>query len=176
MKNQRRATKKERQARTLQMTRLYVDARLTLQEIASLYCIAHQTVRDRLIRSGVPIRSNRRPPTPPLDECQDDMVRLYIDERVPVYLLANRFRVSQEEIRERLLRQGLELRPTGHPPKYMELRELKLGETIMLPKPIVGGKGNGRWQEYIYGVARRLGVRFSVKSIDDVTIRVTRVK
>jgi hypothetical protein len=158
------------------MTRLYVDAGLTLQEIAVLYGVTRQAVNDRLARAGVQIRTNRRPPLPPLDEGQDEVVRLYLDETVPVYLLAQRFRVTYKEIRRRLLSQGIELRENGRPRKYPELCDLKLNETIVLAKPASKGRHRYNWHETFYKAARGLGVRFSVKSIDDLTVSVTRVK
>ena len=175
-KNQRRSPKEERHARTIQMTRLYVDAGLTLKEIGLFFGVTHQAVRDRLYRAGVQMRTNRRPPMPPLDECQDEMVRSYLDERVPVYLLAQRFRVTKEEIRRRLLSCGIELRQSGGQRKFPELYNLKLNETIVLAKPASKGRSRQYWYETFYKAARRLGVRFSVKSIDDLNVRVTRVK
>lgn len=175
-KNQRRSPKEERYARISQMTRLYINAGLTLQEIAVLYGVTRQAVSDRLTRAGVQMRTHRRPSVPPLEECQDEMVRLYLDERVPVYLLAQRFRVTNKEIRQLLLNRGIELRQKGRPRKFPELYDLKLNETIILPKPTGNGKCRHNWHETFYSAARRLGVRFSVKSIDDRTIRVTRVK
>ena len=60
VKNQRRVTKEERQARTAQMANIYLNAGMTLQEIASLYGITRQAVSVRLAGAGVQMRTRKR--------------------------------------------------------------------------------------------------------------------
>ncbi len=176
LKNQRRATKKERQARTAQMANIYLNGGLTLQEIASLYGITRQAVSFRLAGAGVQMRPRRRI-CEDLDHASEELRRLYVEEFVSIQNLADRYQTSIERVRSRLSELGVTLRK-GSGPKYPKLERMKVGESVLLPKPIPKRATDRKytWHEKIYSVARRLGVRFSAVSVDDLTIKVTRVE
>ena len=176
VKNQRRVTKEERQARTAQMANIYLNAGMTLQEIASLYGITRQAVSVRLAGAGVQMRTRRRI-CEDLDRASEELRRLYVEEFESVQNLADRYRTSVDRVRSRLSELGIALRK-GSGPKYPKLERMKVGETVLIPKPTPKRQTDRKytWHKKIYSVARRLGVRFSAISVDDLTIKVTRVE
>ena len=62
-------------------------------------------------------------------------------------------------------------RRAGATAKYPEVRKLKVGESVDLPK--------GEWKKpntQFYGMAQVAGIRVSTRSIDADTMRVTRIR
>lgn len=54
--------------------------------------------------------------------------------------------------------------------KYPQIRELKPGESIDLPRP-----QTRNYYVLFYSMAKLAGIRVSLQTIDDKTVRVTRV-
>ena len=82
------------------------------------------------------------------------------------------FGLSYNGIRGYLLKYKI---PT-HPPgtfyiKCPQIREMKIGESLEFPKP-----AKRQFYGDFYSMAKTGGIRVSVQSIDDKTVKVTRVK
>ena len=95
---------------------------------------------------------------------------LYVRRQLPVTALAEILGVSESFVRSELLRHGFPLRGARntHSIRHPELRELKIGESLDLPA--------GRKDRYVrfYQQAAKAGIRVSVRTVDEGTVRVTR--
>jgi hypothetical protein len=56
--------------------------------------------------------------------------------------------------------------------KYPELGTLKVGESIIVPKP----QGPAKYQHNFYTKAKRYGIRISVSTLDGERVRLTRIR
>jgi DNA-binding Lrp family transcriptional regulator len=151
-----------------ELTRLYVDERMTLPEIAERFGTTQWTIGNRLRDAGVQKRS--RGSRPSLVD-PEELERLY-RTGVPVTELAKRFGRSQPWISKTLKARGItNLQGKTHRMKHPELRGLAVGEHIDVP----GSQAERDLYAVFYMMAKKAGIRVSVTTLDERTIRVTRI-
>lgn len=127
-------------------------------------------MRQRLISAGVRIPGNGNGPKP-LDA--ERVKRLYVVEGKTREEIAKLLRPRRDTVSATLKASGVTQRYQGAwRRKYPKFAGLKVGESIIAPKPA----GGGRWQMRFYNSARLSGIRVSVRQIDDSTVRITRIE
>jgi len=116
----------------------------------------------------------------------DLITTLYVDERLPLRAVASQVGLFHETVRTRLMLTGVRLRPRGGESKpklsatgedrrrrrkYPELATLAVGESVRLPR----SSRRLKWQTSFYMMAARIGIRVSVRRIDDGSALVIRI-
>lgn len=174
----------DREAKLAEMRRLYVDEGLTLKEIGVRFGITRQAVHLRFVKAGISRRSHNSQKfidlnrqrneriTRFLDDHRSEIVKEYDDEMVPVSVIANRFGISHGVIRKYLIACGVKIRSTDSFRTYPELGKLKIGESLLLPRP---GRKCSPHLTY-YRMAKIYKIQVSVRAVDELTFRVKRVK
>jgi hypothetical protein len=152
-----------------ELTRLYVDERMTLAAIAERFGTTQWTIGNRLRDAGV----RKRPRgSRPLKFDPDELERLFRTGS-PVTELAQRFGRSQWWISQLLKARGLatsNARPRRG--KHPRIPPLAVGDHFDVP-----GERADRFRLYAaYQMkAKKAGIRVSVRTLDEHTMRVTRV-
>ena len=153
-----------------EIVRLYTIEKLSLRQIAKIAGISYQAVHGVLDRAYVEFR----PRGPHLNREPFDkkvLKKLYLRNKLSVVKIAALFNVSSDTIRKELERHKIQmLDPSTRNVKYPQLRELKIGESIELPRP----PGSNPWMPF-HRMAAKTNIRVSTKTIDRHTIRVTRI-
>lgn len=152
-----------------ELARLYQQEELSLTEIAKRFGVSRQAVHYRLRQAGVEMRP---PGQPAAKITRQDLYRLYVEEKKPVYVIVKELRTHTVRVYELLDEFNIKRRTKRvRPVKYPQLRELKIGEYVDLPRP-PGKQPHGSF----YSMAEIAGIRVSCKAVDEATMRVTRVK
>lgn len=152
-----------------QLLQLYLDEGLSCREIAARLGVSGQAVHYQLKKAGIKLR-----PIGGVAKKLDvnKLRRLYLTEKRPLRHIAAELGITTNTIYDHLERHGIPRRSEGaHPVKYPELRKLEVGEHIDLPRP-----DWKRPQTSFYTMAEIIGIRVSCRSINEVTMRVTRVQ
>jgi hypothetical protein len=177
-------TSVDREAELDEMRRLYLDEGLTLKEIGVRFGITRQAVQLRFVKAGISRRShysqNFRNANEQrsdrihrfLNDRRNEIVKMYDGEKVPLSVIVNRIGISHEVIRKYLIACGVEIRSTDSFRAYPELGKLKVGESLLLPRP---ARKSSPHLTY-YRMAKTLKIRVSVRAADERTFRVTRVE
>jgi hypothetical protein len=99
--------------------------------------------------------------------------RLYVRQKLTLKETAAKLGTSRYTIRRALRDLGIPSRPGGYtiPAKVLRMKALQVGEYLTLTKRTSKNKYN-----YFYQTGQRLGIRLSVKSVDESCVRVRRVK
>lgn len=174
----------DRQAELDEMRRLYDDEGMTLREIGYRFGVTRQAVHLRFVAAGIPRRShysqkfidvNRdrlRRITRILDDRREEILRMYNDEKVPLSKIAKQIGVSNGAVRRYLISCGVEIRSNRSFRSFPLLGKLKIGESILLPRP------TRRCSPHLtyYKMARTYEIRVSVRAVDERTFRVTRIQ
>ena len=151
-----------------ELTRLYVEERRTLPQLAKHFGASHGTIFNRLREAGAPIRA-RGDRGPLIDP--DEVERLYRGGEF-VKDLAKRFRRSERWISGLLKSRGFtNLHSNPRLFKYPALRTMEVGESVDLPIP----PGSRAPHHNFYTIAAKIGIRVSANRVDDATMRVTRI-
>ena len=173
----------EKKAVLDEMRRLYEDEMMTLKQVGKVYGITRQAVHNRFVAAGIPRRGNygqrlfeyteqhRERMTRLLIVHGDEILRLYVDDRLSPDKIGKRLGISVPRIRKFLVESGVEIRGSGPLTKFPELGKLKVGESILLPKPT---RKNSPHLTY-YRMAKTLKIRVSLESVNGWTFRVTRI-
>lgn len=152
-----------------ELARLYEQEELSLTAIAKYFGVSKQAVHYRLKQSGVQMRPSGKPAA---KIKRRELYRLYITEQRPDYAIAKELRTSTGRVNELLDAFKINRRTKRvRRMKYPQLRELKIGESIDLPRPVWK-----RPQTSFYSMANTIGIRVSCRTIDAETMRVTRVE
>lgn len=162
-------TKQEQAQRLKEMQRLYEDENLNLREVAIHFGVSWQAIHERLVKARIPLR--KKSPAKRLLE-RETLVRLYIDENLTIGEMARRLKTDYKKVSSELKRHGIEKRPKGFfRLKYQELNLLKAGENVIIKRPLVN-------QPYrsLYGKAQRIGIRISIKSLNEETMQIKRIE
>ena len=174
----------DREAEIDEMRRLYLDEGLTLKEIGVRFGITRQAVQLRFVKAGISRRShysqNFRNANEQrsdrihrlLDDRRKEIVKMYDDEKVPLSQIADRMGISHGAIRKFLIACGIEIRSTDSFRTFPELGKLKVGESLLLPRPVRKGSPHLTY----YKMAKTYNIRVSVRTFDERTFRVTRIK
>jgi predicted DNA-binding protein YlxM (UPF0122 family) len=167
-----------------EMRRLYEDELMSLREIGRVFGVTRQAVQSRFVTAGIPRRSHysirfiefteqrRERAIQLLTANSDDIVRMYADEELTLAKIGKSLDISETRIRDHLVECGVEIRSAGTFRKFPQLGELKVGESILLPKP----KSKRSLYFSFYRMARLFKIRISLKSIDERNFRATRIK
>jgi len=96
----------------------------------------------------------------------DVLERLCGEDELTLVEIADKLGSKPDRIREMMERHGIDRRQRGGRPKYPQLRRLAVGESIELPK-------SERKKPHLsfYDMARKAGIRVSVKRVDETTYR-----
>ncbi|MBX3266435.1 MAG: hypothetical protein KF831_06980 [Acidobacteria bacterium] len=154
---------------TEELVRLYLDKGLSCREIAAHLGVSGQAVHYQLKKAGIELRSVGGV-AKKLDV--NKLRRLYLTEKRPLRQIAAELGITTNTIYDHLERHGIPRRSDrAHPVKYPELRKLKVGEHIDLPRP-----DWKRPQTSFYTMAEIIGFRVSCRTINEKTMRVKRIK
>jgi predicted DNA-binding protein YlxM (UPF0122 family) len=174
----------EKKTELEEMRRLYEDELMTLREIGRVFGMTRQGVHNRFVAAGIPRRHHysksfiefteqRRERTNQLLIAHgDDILRMYLGEKLALEKIAKRLGIPEKRIRDHLVECEVEIRGPGALPKIPEIGKLKVGESVDLPKPT--RKYNPHLTYYRMANAHNISV--SLRSIDERTFRVTRIK
>lgn len=161
--------KKEQIEILKEMRRLYEVEKLTLREIADRFGVSWQAIHERFVRAGVPLRP-KNPVRYFLD--RETLVKLYIDENLTIGEIVKQLKTSYEKVSKEFERHGIEKRSSGYlKRKYPELHLLRIGEGAIIKRPLATNP-YGR----IYSKAQKIGIRISIKSLDNETFQIIRIK
>ena len=167
-----------------EMRRLYEDEMMSLREIGRVFGVTRQAVHSRFVTAGIPRRSHyskrfiefteqRRERINQLLTTQsDEIVKMYEDEKLTLAKIGKRLDISATRIRDHLVECGVEIRSSRNRMKFPELGKLKVGRSILLPKP-------ARKKSLYFGfyrIAKSFKIQISLESIDERTFRATRIK
>jgi hypothetical protein len=107
---------------------------------------------------------------PPIDA--DELRRLYVEDLLPVGRVAKRFRTSAGRVVRELERLGIEKRPHQfYLIKHPQLANLKIGQWIDVPP----ASPHSPPYPTFYDMAKREGIKISVRRVADGLYRLTRV-
>lgn len=160
--------KYEQAERLKEMRRLYEDEKRTLREIADHFGVTWQAIHERLVRAGVPMR--QKSTVKRLLE-RETLVQHYIDEGLTIGETAKRLKTDVLRVSEELERHGIEKRSRGFfKRKYPELYQLTVGEKAIIKRPLVTNPYRN-----LYEKAQKIGIRISIKSVNDETFQITRL-
>lgn len=167
-----------------EMRRLYTEEGLTLKEIGVRFGITRQAVHLRFVKAGITrrthysqkfINANQQRIASVaqfLDDHRDDLLRMYNDEMFPLSEIARQIGVSHGAIRRYLIACGVEIRSTDSFRTFPVLGELKVGESVLLPRPARKCSPHLTY----YKMAKTYKIRVSVRTADERTFLVKRVK
>lgn len=151
-----------------ELVRLYSDESLSCRQIAARLGVSGQAVHYQIKKAGIELRSVGGV-AKNLDV--EKLRRLYLTEKRPLRHIAAELGITTNTIYDHLERHGIPRRSErAHPVKYPELRRLKVGEYIDLPRP-----NWKRPQTSFYTMAEIIGIRVSCRTIDEKTMRVKRI-
>src|SRR5688500_17025842 len=133
-----------------QILELYQIKGMSAKEIAERFGVTRQAISYRLKAAGVPRRSGR----PEVKYPDRKLIeQLYVGERLSIPAVAERLNETRDRIKAAMRKYSIEPRPRGGQPKFPQLRELKVGESIELPrrpnKPHIA----------FYDMAKKAGIR-----------------
>lgn len=153
-----------------EIVRLYTIEKLSLRQIAKIAGISYQAVHGVLDRAYVEFRPRGAQLTDkPFDK--KTLKKLYLRDKLSVVKIAALFNVCSDTIRKEFERHDIGiLDPSMRSVRYPQLRELKIGESIELPRP----PGSNPWMPF-HRMAAKTNIRVSTKTINQHTTRVTRI-
>ena len=147
---------------------LYLIENLTLQQIGDKFGVSRQAVHWRLRLAGVKLRPRGEKP---LDINRENLFDLYVNQKILPSKIAEMFGLSYKSIRGYLLKHNITMhQPGSFYIKYPQIREMKIGKSLEFPKP-----AKRQFYGDFYLMAKTGGIRVSVQTIDDKTVRVTRI-
>lgn len=155
----------------VEMERLYRQEGLSYVEIGKQFGISHEAVRQEFIKAGIKSRKQGSKRHHKLTPVAAKIVRLYVEQLVPVVQLAKKFNCSEAAIRSLLKREGIKLHGNRKPPKYPMLKTLQIGESFQVLKPTC----KGTWQSVFYEAAAEVGIRVSVSGKHETLATIKRV-
>ncbi|CAN5513752.1 hypothetical protein BH10ACI1_BH10ACI1_28610 [soil metagenome] len=159
--------KAEQAERLKEMKRLYDVEGWTLQQIGDKFGLTRQAVQNRFSRAGFRQRP-RKPPSKTFD--REILVRLYIDEMLTLGETAKYLKSTYNTVKREMKKNGIELREHGFSQrKYREIEKLEIGESIEIIFP----ESNVPYSSF-HGKAKKLGIKISVKQLNEVTFQIYR--
>ncbi len=150
---------------------LYVDRQMTMKQVADQLGATKQAISYRLKSAGIPARpaGGRKP-----RKFEKALLeKLYVSDRLTVKQIADRLDSKPGKILYAMNEYGIERRkPETWSTKYPQLRELKVGQSVDMPRKANWIKPAVQY----YGMAKKAGIRVSTRTIDPETMRVTRIE
>lgn len=153
-----------------EIKRLYFSEGISLRAIGERFGVSRQAVHQVLGKEEGPLRG-RRPQTSHIDTAA--IKRMYVEHDFTAAEISERTGLSPWQVKIALKRENVPSR--RHGPRYRTLTgydHLQIGGSIMEPRPTRKGKWHGKFYER----AKAAGIRVSVQTIDENTVRVTRVE
>lgn len=154
-----------------ELRRLYFHEQLTLAEIGRRYGITRQAVHDRFKRAGVDLPA-RQPPRKAVVIEAETLQELYEKQGLSAREISERLGHPVSTVYSSLRHHSITIRGPGQRPKYPVLRNLAVGESVILPRRA----GTRKFHLSFYEMAKPLGIRVSVTTVDEVTARITRIE
>ncbi len=159
----------EQAQRLLEMQRLYEVEQLTVRQIADHFGVSWQAIHERLVRAGVPLR--QKSPVKRFLE-RETLIDLYTINNLTIGEIAQRLKTNYEKVSEELDRHGIKKRSKGYfNRRYTELELLKCGENVVIKRPTVANP-----YVNLYHKAKKLGIRISIRSVDNETFQIKRIE
>lgn len=165
-----------RDSRDREMTRLYVDEGLTLEQIAKRFGMYRQNVHYRLKKLGVERRpaahvaGSSRLQAVKLSIEVASLVRKYVVNGKTLIELHRQTGIGRKMLRKILVSEGVDIRPhLGIP--HPEMAKLGLMESIVLDLP-----RKKKPHDHCYQTAAKYGIKVSVRKIMKGVYRVTRIR
>ena len=152
-----------------ELIRLYNVRKMTLETIGEQFGISRQAVHNRLKRAGVQLR----PRSKRVSKIDGPLLyELYVGQKLSLAEIGKRVGLKSVTIRSLLVKHGLTTGPGWECQiKYPQIRKFAIGEYLELPRPMTRYKFYGNY----YSMAKVAGIRVSIRSIGNETVRVTRV-
>jgi predicted DNA-binding protein YlxM (UPF0122 family) len=154
------------------MRRLYFKEDWTLEQLAAYYKVTKQAIYDKFTRNGIKLQRKKGKTLAVKKIDREILSELYEKERLPVLEIAARLKVCYGTVARELNRHGIERRlQGGRRRRYTAIHKLEIGEKLTVSRPSVK-------QPYsiFYYYARIAKIKISVKSIDNETLQITRIK
>lgn len=161
-------TKQEQTERLKEMQRLYEVEELRLREIAERFGVSWQAIHERLVRAKIPLR-----PKSPVKRFLDreTLVELYINENLTIAQTAQRLKLGYQKVSDEIKRHGIVKSRGYFSRKYTELYLLTTREKVIIQRPLVKNPYLS-----LYAKARKIGIRISIRSVDDETMQIKRIR
>ena len=148
-----------------EILKLYQIKGMSAKEIARHFGVTRQAVDYHIKKAGIAIIDRRLAAQLPDAKLIE---KLYVVDGLFIREIAERLNETSDRIRRAMRENGIPSRRRGGQPKYPQLRHLAIGESIRLPKetkhPHIG----------FYLKAKKAGIRVSVRTVDERTVKVTR--
>lgn len=161
--------KAEQAERLKEMQRLYEVEELRLREIGERFGVSWQAIHERLVRAKIPLRPKSLVKRF-LD--RETLVELYINEDLSVFKTAKRLKTYYKKVLNELKRHEIIKQRRGYSRrKYTELNQLEIGENVIIQRPSIKKPHLG-----LYSKAKRIGIRVSIKSVNNETMQVKRIE
>ncbi|CAN5513803.1 hypothetical protein BH10ACI1_BH10ACI1_28620 [soil metagenome] len=160
--------KAEKAERLEEIKRLYAVEGWTLQRIADKFGVSHQAINQILTKAGIAKR-----PIGFLKKNFDyrTLAKLYIDEKLTIGEVAKRLNVSYSTVSNQLERNGIEKRSSGFFfRKQPELYQMQIGESVLIKRPETSNP-----YVNLYGKAKKIGIKISIKTVDKDTLKISRI-
>jgi hypothetical protein len=155
--------------RTEELRHLYLSQGWSTGQIARHFGITHQAVNYALKKAGVPMRKRGERPLPNPDAAA--VKELYVGKNMSMAGVARELGVDPKKVRAVLEAEGLGIRRGSPQERYPQFRVMKIGDSIEVNRP----KWKGVWQSQFYVWAARSGIKVSVRTLSDTTVRLTRI-
>jgi predicted DNA-binding protein YlxM (UPF0122 family) len=151
---------------------MYEKQGLSLREIAERCGLSFPAVHERLARVGVKFRPRHVSAKPFVALINKrTLLSLYRNKRMSVQAIADQLGLSNWIVRKHLTFYGIPSRPLGASPRYPELVMLKVGKSVILPRDKTKHP-----HHQCHKMARRFGIKVSVRIVDKESMRITRTK
>ncbi len=148
---------------------LYLIDKLTLKQIGEKFGVSKQAIHSRLQLADVELRPRSRMP---LNIDRETLLDLYVNQKLSPAKIGEKFGLTNSAIRQYLIKNNVPIRGRGESfIKYPQIREMKPGESIELPR---SKTKKNPFVDY-YMMAKKAGIRVSMQTIDEETLRLTRV-
>lgn len=152
-----------------EMRRLYEVEIRSVREIGKIFGVSRQTIYNRLANAGVCFR----PKNPVKREIEREvLIQLCVNENLTVCETARGLKTGFKKVSDEIKRHKIIKRPTGYSRlKYPELNLLDVREKVVIPRPLIKNPHLG-----LYGKARRIDSRISIKRVDNKTFQIKRIE
>ncbi len=147
--------------------RLYTVEKWTLQKIADKFGVSRQAIHHQFRKAGIAMRLPR--PSEKIFD-HETLVKVYVDEKLNIRETAKRLNSNATSISKQLDRNGIEKRSSGFlNRKYPELYQIKIGESVLIKRPTTK-----KPYSTLYKRVKKIGIKISIKKIDNDTFQIYR--
>lgn len=151
-----------------EIKRLYFAEGIPLQEIGERFGVTKQAVHHALTTAEGRLRG-RRPRVFRFDT--SEIKRLYVEEMLTQKEISQKTGLTVGRVSEALRFENVKLRSLPKQRWLFEYDGLEIGDSIVTAKPNI----KGIWYSVFYQRAQKVGIRVSVRTVDNHKVRVTRI-